>query len=381
MKSSKTDASILFRKFFGTKNKVTAAEDNRVQTFIFENVKNNDYLEYFQQSQTELKHFLHRFISESKSDVPIALVSSGGTTVPLEQNGVRCISNFSSGNRGSALVESLLRHGYYVIFISRRGALQPFLRHFARDVGDNACGSNALYPSFPLRVAPLDFSPDIQRRHSLDNWIAESEMFSSRYITLYFETVAEYLMTLKYCCITISAEIAVRPLMVVLAAAVSDFYIPFSALPMHKIQSKSDSGVIPRYADEIHQSPNSKWENESVGELPPSLTLNLFQVPKALGLISSKWLPKFAFVVGFKLETDFQQLDKKAFSCAKLNGLPIVVGNLLCTSKEELFIYSVDTNLNCEHMKRSQNREIEIDLVEKLCNLHVTFHAAALRSK
>ena len=35
-----------------------------------------------------------------------ALVTSGGTTVPLERRTVRFIDNFSSGNRGAALTEA-----------------------------------------------------------------------------------------------------------------------------------------------------------------------------------------------------------------------------------------------------------------------------------
>ena len=40
-------------------------------------------------------------------DRPIVLVTSGGTTVPLEKNTVRFIDNFSTGQRGAASVEIL----------------------------------------------------------------------------------------------------------------------------------------------------------------------------------------------------------------------------------------------------------------------------------
>jgi phosphopantothenate-cysteine ligase len=36
---------------------------------------------------------------------PIVLVTSGGTTVPLEHNTVRFVDNFSAGTRGSTSVE------------------------------------------------------------------------------------------------------------------------------------------------------------------------------------------------------------------------------------------------------------------------------------
>ncbi len=63
------------------------------------------------------------------------VLQSGGTTVPLESRTVRFIDNFSSGTRGAASAEHFLRHGgrhrYAVVFLHRRGSLEPFRRHFA----------------------------------------------------------------------------------------------------------------------------------------------------------------------------------------------------------------------------------------------------------
>ena len=41
---------------------------------------------------------------------------------------VRFLDNFSGGRRGAASVEHFLRAGYAVIFFTRKGATQPFLR-------------------------------------------------------------------------------------------------------------------------------------------------------------------------------------------------------------------------------------------------------------
>lgn len=38
----------------------------------------------------------------------VAVVTSGGTTVPLEQNTVRFLDNFSTGSRGAASAECVL---------------------------------------------------------------------------------------------------------------------------------------------------------------------------------------------------------------------------------------------------------------------------------
>ena len=42
---------------------------------------------------------------------PVALVSSGGTAVPLEKQMVRFLDNFSSGGRGSACAAALHQRG------------------------------------------------------------------------------------------------------------------------------------------------------------------------------------------------------------------------------------------------------------------------------
>ena len=49
--------------------------------------------------------FVEDFINCGNSDVPIVLITSGGTTVPLELNTVRFIDNFSSGERGAVSAE------------------------------------------------------------------------------------------------------------------------------------------------------------------------------------------------------------------------------------------------------------------------------------
>ena len=87
---------------------------------------------------------------------PIVCVTSGGTTVPLERRCVRFIDNFSGGTRGALSVEQFLQvslcmlksgvrcfdcdyvfeclrcvcvqAGYAVIFVYRKGSIQPFTK-------------------------------------------------------------------------------------------------------------------------------------------------------------------------------------------------------------------------------------------------------------
>ena len=48
---------------------------------------------------------INNFLSSLGPNEPVVLVTSGGTTVPLEKNTVRFIDNFSRGERGAASAE------------------------------------------------------------------------------------------------------------------------------------------------------------------------------------------------------------------------------------------------------------------------------------
>jgi phosphopantothenate-cysteine ligase len=61
---------------------------------------------------------------------PIALVTSGGTTVPLEAQTVRFLDNFSAGTRGATSAEYFIEQGYACIFLHRQWSLEPYTRHY-----------------------------------------------------------------------------------------------------------------------------------------------------------------------------------------------------------------------------------------------------------
>lgn len=86
-----------------------------------------------------------------------------------------------------------------------------------------------------------------------------------------FFSVDEYLTLLEFMCRSLSL-FGARAL-VYLAAAVSDFYLPFDEISEHKIQSSASQGN--------------------------HLTLELKPVPKRLKCLVEDWCPK-AFVVSFK---------------------------------------------------------------------------------
>lgn len=62
--------------------------------------------------------------------MPIIVVTSGGTSVPLEKNTVRSIENFSTGTRGARSTEYFLKAGLPVIFFHRNTSLKPFAIEF-----------------------------------------------------------------------------------------------------------------------------------------------------------------------------------------------------------------------------------------------------------
>lgn len=50
--------------------------------------------------------------------------------MPLENQTVRFIDNFSNGNRGATSAEYFLEAGYSVVFMHRQNSIQPYHRHY-----------------------------------------------------------------------------------------------------------------------------------------------------------------------------------------------------------------------------------------------------------
>jgi hypothetical protein len=102
-----------------------------------------------------------------------------------------------------------------------------------------------------------------------------------------------------------------------LAAAVSDFYVPWSRLAEHKIQS------------------GGRDDSKKGGGA--AFTLRLARVPKCLGTLREQWAPRAA-VVSFKLETDEKILMDKAGGALDKYKVHAVVANLLHTRKDRVWV-------------------------------------------
>lgn len=264
----------------------------------------------------------------------VALVSSGGTTVPLERNTVRFLDNFSTGSRGAASAERFLKRGYAVVLLTRKGSIQPFERRIPSLVG----ARGALVELADGRLA-LDTDRD---ENLLADLRAAAQAEAGGMIhRVPFTSLFEY-MTLLKACASALAPVGNKGC-VYLAAAVSDYYLPPGDLAEHKIQSR-DTGA---------------------------LQLELQQTPKALGELKRAWCPD-AFCVSFKLETDSEILLTKAKNSIQLYAVDLVVANLLPTRYTEVQLVDKD-GVEVLNKGPGEDDELEEALIEGIVRHHASF--------
>ncbi|KAL1742542.1 DNA/pantothenate metabolism flavoprotein [Schizophyllum fasciatum] len=234
----------------------------------------------------------------------VVLITSGGTTVPLELNVVRFLDNFSAGTRGATSAEYFLKAGYAVIFMHRQFSLQPFSRHYSHS-------TNPFLDLLEIHCDPRDPAKEQitvapQRREELLEVLRAYKDVHDRGMlhTLTFVTVNDYLWLLR----AVSKELAAmgREGLYYLAAAVSDFFLPSQKMSEHKIQSGKGS-----------------------------LQIEMDQVPKILKPMVDEWTPD-GYVVSFKLETDPALLIPKAQGALERYGHQVVIGNDLNRRKFEV---------------------------------------------
>ncbi|KAL8802280.1 MAG: hypothetical protein Q9182_003932 [Xanthomendoza sp. 2 TL-2023] len=276
--------------------------------------------EYFRQNsppkslprQTALTHaFISEHLDRRRR---VALITSGGTTVPLENQTVRFIDNFSAGTRGATSAEYFLEAGYAVIFLHRQFSLLPYSRHYSHStncfldfVTEGEQGEIVVNPEYQNKMREV-----AQKYNHAKN--------SNKLLLLPFTTITEYLWALK--------EIAVlmRPLgstgLFYLAAAVSDFFVPKDRMAEHKIQSSEFGG-------------SGEAAHGSSGGAGKKLVIDLDPVPKFLHNLVDGWAPE-GMIVSFKLETDPSILIMKARKALERYSHNLVIGNLLATRKWEV---------------------------------------------
>ncbi|KAI9151218.1 Phosphopantothenate--cysteine ligase cab2 [Blastocladiella emersonii ATCC 22665] len=280
-------------------------------------------------AEAEINSFLAHQVSCGR---PVALVTSGGTTVPLEKQTVRFLDNFSAGTRGATSAEYFLRAGYAVVFLHRQYSLRPFSRHYTHT-------RETLFDM--LDVTPdgrVQIRPDLEARTRAVLEEYRAAIAGHALLSIEFTTIDDYLFLLRSCVTRIDAAIGARALYY-LAAAVSDFYLPPEKMVVHKIQSRGGA-----------------------------LALTLDPVPKLLRPLVCEWAPH-GYVVSFKSKSR-QALDRY--------GHQLVIGNMLRTRKHLVYFISVAADGTTTQMEPIQlmpeevaaGVEIESHIVPDLVRRH-----------
>ncbi|KAB5562789.1 DNA/pantothenate metabolism flavo protein [Coniochaeta sp. 2T2.1] len=269
----------------------------------------------------------------------VVLVSSGGTTVPLERQTVRFIDNFSAGTRGATSAEYFLEAGYAVIFLHRQFSLLPYSRHYSHATDcflDFLCESPTGSGEVVVNPQYRDKMARVLRKYN-------EAKSSNSLLMLPFVTITDYLFELR------AIAQLMRPLgpsgLLYLAAAVSDFFLPPDRMVEHKIQSTDaveavkQEKVIKAAADTIDPAEEEEiFDNfDSSPRLPRAkrLMIDLDPVPKFLHNLVADWSAG-CYIVSFKLETDPTILVHKAKYSLDRYQHNLVIGNLLSTRKWEV---------------------------------------------
>lgn len=269
----------------------------------------------------------------------VVLITSGGTKVPLESRTVRFLDNFSSGRRGASSAEYFLDSGYAVIYLHRHRSLYPYTRLYT---GLNLLDSLRLEPGeggsgrVLVDQAELPNVAAVLKRY-------QAVKTAGLLLPVEFNTLSEYLHLLK------AAAQALNSIgsnaMFYLAAAVSDFYIPASEMPEHKIQSSNGP-----------------------------LQISMKMVPKMLKPLVKDWAPQ-AFVISFKLETDPSILLERARRALDIYNHQVVVANVLDTRRGYVVIVTKTTQHELTLTDDDLQKEIEIEekIVSNLSAAHTEF--------
>lgn len=288
------------------------------------------------QNSDEITQKLNQFIQRNSSPSSarrVVCVTSGGTTAPLEQRCVRYVDNFSSGHRGATSTEYFLKAGYAVIFLYRKRSFQPFCRSLPDDPL-----LECFKPTNESNIQVCEAYSEAVKRAIVDHHTAVA---GGLLLKLPFSTIFEYLQMLQM--IAMSMRCIGPRAMFYLAAAVSDYYVPWKDMVEHKIQSGSHL-----------------------------LDVKLVQVPKMLSVLRQDWAP-LAFCISFKLETDSNILLNKAGGALEKYKMHAVVANELNTRKEQVVVVTSAEKVTVQCDKSRSDNDVENPLIKLLSEKHATY--------
>lgn len=301
---------------------------------------------------TLAKAFIERHLSQLRR---VVLVTSGGTTVPLENQTVRFIDNFSAGTRGATSAEYFLEAGYAVIFLHRQYSLLPYSRHYSHSTD---CFLDFMTEADDGKVVVNDEYQekmlDVLRKYN-------AAKRGTLLLLLSFKTITEYLWDLREIA-RLMGPLGPRALFY-LAAAVSDFFVPKDRMVEHKIQS-SEAGERLRNGDAADGASGGS-EKPSTHTQGKKLVIDLDPVPKFLKRLVDGWAPE-GMIVSFKLETDPSILVSKAQMALQRYSHHLVIGNLLTTRKWEVVFITPDEEENWIRVPRHRRTKSISGIVEEV---------------
>ncbi|KAG6438186.1 hypothetical protein SASPL_103123 [Salvia splendens] len=325
----------------------------------FEKTSNDDTKSFFDSSPlknaAEIKRKTDEFIQKNsnsgklfKNPRRIVLVTSGGTTVPLEQRCVRYIDNFSSGHRGATSAEYFLRAGYAVVFLYREGTYQPFC---------TSLPNNPLLECLQVtKESNIAACPQYEKtvKEAIIN--SHAATICGTLLKLPFTTIFEYLQNFQLIASSMSS-IGSRALFY-LAAAVSDCYVPWESMVLQCIRF-NPAQVL--WTCDSSSSEDAVGAEERLGS------------QGLLYIIQGNCFSSFR---RFLLETDKNILLKKVGTALEKYSMDMVVANELLTRKEEVIVVTKGGNIV---VKRDTTRA-DADMEEPLIKLIVDQHSASVSS-
>ncbi|XP_029989984.1 phosphopantothenate--cysteine ligase [Sphaeramia orbicularis] len=293
---------------------------------------------HVEEVKDKMTDFAKRHAAEGRR---VVVITSGGTKVPLESRTVRFLDNFSSGRRGASSAEYFIDAGYAVIFLHRHRSLYPYTRMLSNiNMMDALQFSSAGAASNSGEVVVnQQVLPNITKVLKRYQEVKERRLL----LPIEFSVLSEYLHLLRAAAQALST--IGSKAMFYLAAAVSDFYIPASEMPEHKIQSSNG---------------------------PLQLRLNM--VPKILSPLVKDWAPQ-AFVISFKLETDATILLEKAQRALDTYRHQAVVANVLDSRRGYVMVVTPETQAELILTEDDVKNDVEIEerIVSNLTSAHKKF--------
>jgi hypothetical protein len=180
-------------------------------------------------------------------------------------------------------------------------------------------------------------------------------------LTVEFTTIDEYLDKLRRCSEALNTCGSLG--LVYLTAAVSDFYVPYDKMATHKIQSRDYAIGASSSSSSLPNGDEERGDAMTI-QSDGTLTVNFNPVPKMIPNIRRVWCPD-AFVVSFKLETDSTILQQKSVLAMEKADVHMVIGNVLATRYEKVFVLTrdnVDDDNSVDRSKSLTNQTIMADL-------------------